>query len=130
MKHSRAGDWIRFLGAVALALVLMWFGFMFLSASSNAFTHTQLLVFGLFTTTGGIILLTLPDIQRRWLPGVLVVLIGFYGCARAAGTITQPWLTRLLGAACLIGALLLVYFHFPGRHRTAKERPTDAPKTR
>lgn len=114
MQHTR--QWIYFLGSILLALLLLWFGSRLLFTQSGRFGTTQLLIFGLVITVGGICLLSLPDIRKNWLPGVIVMAIGFYGCARAAGSISEPWLARLLGVAAWAAAVIVLVIAWP-RHR-------------
>ncbi len=107
--------WMYFLGAILLGLLLVWFGAKFLLTPNDRFTPTQLLIFGLLATLGGICLLSLPNLKKAWQPGVIITAIGFYGCARAAGSISEPWLARLIGLAAWVAAAFLLYFAWPGR---------------
>jgi hypothetical protein len=86
-----------------------------------------LLIFGLLAISAGICLLTLGNLKQDWPGGVLVTLVGFYGCARAAGTIAQPWLARVAGAACWITVLVLLYMSWPGRKHSAGQSHDSSP---
>lgn len=129
IRVDTAKRWTYFLGAIFIDIALAWYGIQLLRTSQGTFSHTQLLIFGLITTTGGICLFTLPGIKRAWPVGVLLTAIGFYAFARAAGTITQPWLAHILGVGCWIGVFILLYATWPTRKRAS---PTNAPgqKTR
>lgn len=111
--------------AILVSILLVWFGAQFLSIDHATFSPTTLLVFGLIVTLGGIMLLTLPDLKRNILPGMVLVAIGFYGCARAAGTIQEPWLARVLGAAAWMAALILLYITWPTRSRRSAAAKTE-----
>lgn len=128
MSKQAARQWIYLLGGLLLAACLVWFGAVFLSISATTFTHTQLLLFGLFVVIGGICLLTLPDIKRSWPAGLLLTAVGFYGCARAADVIREPWLARLVGVACWLAALGVIYLAWPGRHIRQTAPPYKADK--
>lgn len=110
-------QWIYFLGSILLALLLVWMGSRWLFTPTDRFSSTQLLIFGLVVTVGGICLLSLPDMRQNWLPGVIVTAIGFYGCARAAGTIREPWLARLAGLAAWAAAIIILFVARPRKRR-------------
>jgi hypothetical protein len=98
---------------VLVSIFLVWFGAQFLSIDHMTFSSTELLVFGLAVTLGGISLMTVPDLKHNVLPGLVLIVIGFYSCARAAGTIQEPWLARVLGAAAWMAAVILLYITWP-----------------
>jgi predicted permease len=115
MQNTR--QWTYFLGSILLALLLLWVGGRWLFTPSDRLSSTQLLIFGLVITVGGICLLSLPDIRKNWLPGIIVTAIGFYGCARAAGTISEPWLARLLGLSAWAAAVVILVIAWPRRRQ-------------
>jgi len=110
--------WLYFLGAVLVALLLAWFGTKFIRTPNDRFSPSQLLLFGLIVTLGGICLLSLPELKKSWLPGVVVTAIGFYGCARAAGSISESWLARIIGVAAWAVAVIILYVTWPRYRRT------------
>ncbi len=127
MEARIAARWIYFIGAVILAFTLAWFGWQLLHTTANSFSSSQLFLFGLITTTVGISLLTLTGQKQMWLPGVLVVLVGFYGWARAAEVVQEPWLEHALGIVTWLAAALLLWAAWPLR---SKEGPDDAKNRR
>jgi len=124
MRSTMAKRWIYFAGAIMVSLALAWFGAVFLSISGEAFSRPVLLIFGLLAISAGICLLTLGNLKQDWPGGVLVTLVGFYGCARAAGTIAQPWLARVAGVVCWVAALVLLYMGRPGRKQPTADSTT------
>jgi hypothetical protein len=122
MDHEAIKRWCYFLGAILLSVLLVWFGAKLLFISGGTFSHTQLLVFGLLTIVGGICLLSLPSLKNNWLGGLLVTAVGFYGCARAAGTIQEPWLARVLGVVAWAGVIALLHATWPTRRKHAEKQ--------
>jgi hypothetical protein len=101
--------------AIVFSILLVWFGIKFLTSPTIVFSTPELLITGGVFIIVSIILASKPALWKYWRITVLFVLLGIYFCARAAGSITEPWLSRVMGAASIISAAILLYITWPGR---------------
>jgi hypothetical protein len=106
---------IMFFLSIILAIFLVWFGSKFLFLSRDAMNSTQLFLLGLFLATGGIMSIGSQVLGNSWAVSLLFIVSGFYCFGRAAGTIQDPWLARIIGLTCWFAAALVVSITWPSK---------------
>jgi hypothetical protein len=104
--------------AVLVALILAWLGTRLLFFSAQAAGHAAFLLTGLALFAGGLSTLG----KTPWEATIVLILFGFYLCARAAGIIEDPWLGRVVGSLAWLMALALLYFMWPAHQRNPLSR--------
>lgn len=98
---------ILFVGTVALDLILVglaWLSFFRLRDLSS----TALFIMGVAAVLTGVFVLA-GQVTRKLQVGGVLVLLGMYFFARAAGVIKQSWLALVAGIAALAAAGFLTY---------------------
>ncbi|HEX7632777.1 MAG TPA: hypothetical protein VF401_00460 [Candidatus Saccharimonadales bacterium] len=100
---------------VLMALILLWFGSKFLFWPNDRLNDTELFVSGALLVLGGIGLFSVADLKKNWIPGGVLLLVGLYCFARAAGIIELPWLARVIGVGSWVAGFMLLYITWPTR---------------
>ncbi len=104
--------------AINISILLVWFGSkLMLSASSSLNTPSLVISGGVFLIIA-LILASNPEFWKYWKWAVVFLLLGMYLIARAAGTISESWLSILIGAASWLAAAIIMYLAWPGRHKS------------
>lgn len=110
---KRTGSIATYVLGILLAAFLIWFGAKFMFWPTETLTTGLLVAAGLGTTLAGILLAGATTIRNHQLVAVIVILIGIYFFARAAGVIEYPWLSRFIGLGSWAAAALVVFVTLP-----------------
>lgn len=111
--------------AVLVSLFLLWFGSHGLFASAYDLSEGQLILLGIILVLAGIFWLGPAELREFWWVSLILVLMGFYAFARAAGIIDAPWLARLVGILSWLAAAILLYITWPGRQTKISTKDND-----
>jgi len=104
---SEFKKWLVVIGAAVLCVALIWFGWRLITVPAVTSVGV-LFVMGCAAVLGGVFVLGNPEGKARQL-GVILLLVGCYYFARAAGWFEHAWLTRALGVASLVAAAVVGY---------------------
>lgn len=115
---KQTGSIATYILGLLLAAFLIWFGAKFIFSPAEDATTGLLIAAGLGTTLAGIILAGATTIRSHQLVSVIVILIGIYFFARAAGVIEYPWLARGIGLGSWLAAFLVVFVTLPRKEQT------------
>lgn len=99
--------------ALLVAVFLVWFGSKFLFISGDSWNSTQLFATGVILVLAGVFTVSSPSLGNAWLVGGLLMAVGFFMFARAAGVIEHAWIAKSIGIASWGAAGLITYIAFP-----------------
>lgn len=122
-NQLRKRDWLLFILAAVLALLLLLFGASLIFLDPGIFSSTFFYAAALVLIGGGI-LFAMPAPAKNWLPATALGVFGFYSLGRATDFIRLPWLAIVVGLFCWVGAITLLYMAHPEtalRRRTQNE---------
>lgn len=120
-KTAGKKDWLLFIGAAVLALILMLLGGALLFMDASSFDSTFFYLTALLLLTGGV-LVAMSSPSEYWIPALALGALGAYSLARATDIIQLPWLAIITGLLSWLAAVILLYITYP---ENAVRRKTD-----
>ncbi len=101
--------WLFSIGGAIVSLLLLLFGLKFLVKPNDAPDWQLLLLAALCVFFAVSLIASKIYIPKKYKLSVLLVLLAFYFCARATGTIEGAWLMRILGLLSVGASGVIIY---------------------
>lgn len=103
---------LTFAGGIIVAGLLLWMGTKLLFFDREISNQGMFLI-GVATVLAGVIVMPSQQLPKALPLGIVLILVGIYYFARAAGVFEHAILIRLLGVASISAAAIIIYMTLP-----------------